>query len=119
MQEHAQIGHDILSGSGSELLDLAAEIALTHHEHWAGGGYPRQLEGTDIPLSGRIAAVVDVFDALTSPRVYRLAMTREEAVGILRDGRGTHFDPDVLDAFLDLLDAGLLEDALAEDAGAP
>lgn len=116
MQKHAQIGHDILSGSGSELLDLAAEIALTHHEHWSGGGYPRQLAGAGIPLSGRIAAVVDVFDALTSVRVYRPAMTREQALEIMTAGRGTHFDPVVLDAFLELLDSGSLDDALADGA---
>ena len=115
MERHAQIGHDILSGSGSDLLDLAAEIALSHHEHWAGGGYPRRLSGTDIPLAGRIAAVVDVFDALTSPRVYRPAMTREEALDILRAGRATQFDPEVLDAFLELLDAGRLDDVLDEE----
>ena len=114
MQRHTQIGHDILSGSGSELLDLAAEIALSHHEHWAGSGYPQHLSGEDIPISGRIAAVVDVFDALTSARVYRAAMTREEAIDILRAGRGKQFDPDVLDAFLALLDEGRLDDVLAE-----
>ena len=115
MERHTQIGHDILSGSGSELLDLAAEIALTHHEHWTGGGYPQRLEGTAIPLSGRIAAVVDVFDALTSARVYRPAMLREEALDIMRGGRGTHFDPDVLDAFLELLDGGALDDVLDDE----
>lgn len=112
MERHAQIGHDILSGSGSDLLDLAAEIALSHHEHWAGSGYPQQLSGESIPLSGRIAAVVDVFDALTSKRVYRPAMTRDEALTILHEGRGKQFDPDVLDAFLELLEAGRLDDVL-------
>lgn len=116
MEAHAQIGHDILSGSGSELLDLAAEIALSHHEHWNGAGYPQHLEGKAIPLSGRIAAVVDVFDALTSPRVYRPAMPRDEALAIMHDGRGTHFDPDVLDAFLAMLDDGRFDDVLADAA---
>lgn len=100
MQQHTHIGFEILSGSGSRLLDLAAEIALTHHEHWDGNGYPRGLCGDEIPLEGRIAAVVDVFDALTSDRVYRPAYPLEEAVEIMARGRGTHFDPAPLDALL-------------------
>ena len=102
MQRHTEYGHEILSGSGNELVELAATIALTHHERADGTGYPRGLRGDEIPLPGRIAAVADVFDALTSDRVYRPAFTSEQAVGIMLAGRGTQFDRTVLDAFLDV-----------------
>jgi putative two-component system response regulator len=104
MQQHAEIGYRILAGSRSELLQLAATIAWTHHERFDGTGYPRGLAGEAIPLEGRIAAVADVFDALTRDRVYRGRMSRTDAVRLLRDGRGTHFDPHVLDAMLTILD---------------
>ncbi len=100
MQRHAEIGHDVLAGSGHELLELAATIAWTHHERVDGTGYPRGLVGDEIPLEGRIVAVVDVYDALTTDRPYRSALTVEEALDLLRHGRGTQFDPDVLGAFL-------------------
>jgi putative two-component system response regulator len=103
MQRHAQIGHDILSGSQLELLELAAAIAWTHHERVDGTGYPRGLSGTEIPLQGRIVAVVDVYDALTSDRPYRPALSHAGAVTLLAAGRGTQFDPIVLDAFLEEL----------------
>jgi putative two-component system response regulator len=107
IETHAEIGHRLLDGSDSAVLQLAATIALTHHEHYDGGGYPRGLAGESIPIEGRIVAIVDVFDALTSDRVYRPAMTIDQALAILRDGRGTHFDPVLLDHFLnDLHDAG-------------
>src|SRR5439155_1136096 len=83
-----------------ELLDLAASIALTHHERWDGAGYPMRLRAEEIPLEGRIVAVADVFDALTSDRVYRAAFSPDSAVEIMVAGRGTQFDPTVLDAFL-------------------
>jgi PAS domain S-box-containing protein len=101
MQRHPDIGYGILAGSGAELLDLAATIARTHHERFDGHGYPRGLKGEDIPLEGRIAAVADVFDALTSDRVYSAAFSRAEAFVMMRAERGSHFDPRVLDAFLD------------------
>ncbi|MFY9488854.1 MAG: HD domain-containing phosphohydrolase [Solirubrobacterales bacterium] len=104
MERHAKIGHRILAGSDSPLLDLAARIALTHHEKWNGSGYPNGLAGDEIPIEGRIAAIADVFDALTSDRVYRPAMTLEKSLSILREGRGTHFDPLILDAFFASLD---------------
>jgi PAS domain S-box-containing protein len=107
MQRHAEYGHQMLAGSGSELLDMAALIALTHHERVDGAGYPRGLSGGQIPIEGRIVAVADVFDALTSDRVYRKAMSTGQAVEIMRDGRGTHFDPQILDLLLDDLDAFL------------
>lgn len=103
IETHAQIGHDILSGSEAELLSLAADIALTHHERFDGTGYPQRLAGEGIPIEGRIAAIADVFDAITNARVYRPAMTLPDAVAIMKDGRGTHFDPRLLDLFLDSL----------------
>jgi putative two-component system response regulator len=106
MQTHAQMGRDLLNGSDSEILELAAMIAWTHHERYDGGGYPRGLEGGDIPLEGRVAAVADVFDALTSARPYRPALPVDAALTIMHDERGRHFDPTVLDAFVDLMDEG-------------
>jgi response regulator RpfG family c-di-GMP phosphodiesterase len=100
MQKHADYGRKILAGEPDPLLDLAAVIAWTHHERWDGAGYPRRLRGEEIPLEGRIVAIGDVFDALTSDRVYRPAMTVEHAVGLMRDGSGAHFDPELLDLFL-------------------
>jgi putative two-component system response regulator len=104
MQRHAQIGYDILTGSSLELLELAAAIAWTHHERVDGMGYPRGLAGTEIPLEGRIVAVVDVYDALTTNRPYRTALTHSDALTLLAAGRASQFDPIVLDAFLELLD---------------
>jgi excisionase family DNA binding protein len=104
MQRHAEVGHQLLAGSGSELLDLAAEIAWTHHERYDGQGYPRGLHGDEIPIAGRIAAVADVFDALISDRVHRSAVTLEAALDVLRGDRGTHLDPAVVDSFIGNLD---------------
>ena len=103
MQRHAKIGHDILSGSELDLLELAATIAWTHHERVDGTGYPRGLAGSEIPLEGRIVAVVDVYDALTSDRPYRQALTHENAIALMCTGKGTQFDAIVLDAFLTAL----------------
>jgi putative two-component system response regulator len=100
MEEHPEIGYRILVGSHSELLQLAAVIAWTHHEKFDGSGYPRGLAGDEIPFEGRLAAVADVYDALTRDRVYRPRFTRADALETLERGRGTHFDPDVLDALL-------------------
>jgi putative two-component system response regulator len=107
MQRHAEIGHEILSGSESELLQMAARIALTHHEWFNGNGYPRRLEGGEIPIEGRIVAVADVLDALLSERPYRPAMSIDEAVEVIREGRDTQFDPEVVDALLEQLDEAL------------
>jgi putative two-component system response regulator len=105
MQRHTTLGHRLLSGSSSEVVELAATIALTHHERVDGRGYPHRLRGEEIPVEGRIAAVCDVFDALTSPRPYRARpFDFEEAVRIMRAERGGAFDPKILDAFLDSLD---------------
>jgi CHASE2 domain-containing sensor protein len=103
MQSHTLIGARILSGSDSRVVQLAEEIALTHHERWDGGGYPNRLRGEQIPLCGRIVAVVDVFDALRSERPYKPAWSLEDTLDELRRQRGRHFDPRVLDAFLAIL----------------
>lgn len=104
IERHAEIGHKILAGSDSRLLDLAARVALTHHEHWDGNGYPNGLAGEKIPIEGRIAAIADVFDALTSDRVYRPAMTVERTLSIMTEGRGTQFDPELIDLFIDSIE---------------
>lgn len=104
MERHTEAGRDILSGAGGEVLELAAEIAWTHHERFDGSGYPRGLEREDIPLEGRIAAVADVFDALTSDRPYRRACSLEATIEMMAAARGTHFDPVVLDAFFAAID---------------
>jgi putative two-component system response regulator len=103
METHAAIGHRMLSGSESPLLELAAEIALTHHEKLDGTGYPDGLAGESIPLSGRIAAIADVFDALTTERVYRPAFPLSEAADMMKKDSGCHFDPDLLALFWELM----------------
>lgn len=100
---HTTIGAELLAGDESALLQLAREIALTHHEKWDGSGYPNQLAGEDIPQSGRIVAVADVFDALTSSRPYKKAWSVEAATDFIRDNAGTHFDPEVASCFLEKL----------------
>jgi len=104
IETHTEIGHRILAGSGVELLDLAADLALTHHERIDGTGYPRGLAGDEIPIEGRIVAVADVFDALTSDRVYRPAHQPDEARTLMLEGRGTQFDAVLLDLFFDAFD---------------
>jgi putative two-component system response regulator len=108
MEAHAEMGHRILAGSGVELLDLAARMALTHHERIDGFGYPGRLAGEAIPIEGRICAVADVFDALTSDRVYRKAFRPDEARAVMLEGRGTQFDAALLDLFF-----GHFDDVLA------
>ena len=103
IKEHSVIGYRILADSNSDLLSLGASIALSHHEKYDGSGYPKGISGEDIPLEGRIAAVCDVFDALTSDRVYKKAMSAEKALDILLEGRGTHFDAHILDAFIEIM----------------
>ncbi|HZA39821.1 MAG TPA: HD domain-containing phosphohydrolase [Actinomycetota bacterium] len=105
MERHCDVGHRILMGSDAELVVMAATIAWTHHEKVDGTGYPRGLSGDDIPIEGRIAAVADVFDALTTERVYKHAFPVNTAVSILREGSGTHFDPELVETFLDSLPA--------------
>jgi putative two-component system response regulator len=101
IEEHAEAGYKILSGSGSDLLEFAATIAVSHHEHMDGTGYPHQLKGSEIPLCGRIVAVADVYDALTSDRPYRPRMSKQKALAIIEAGSGTHFDPVLVEAFLE------------------
>jgi HD-GYP domain-containing protein (c-di-GMP phosphodiesterase class II)/methylmalonyl-CoA mutase cobalamin-binding subunit len=103
VETHAEEGHRLVRGSSSSILDMAATIALSHQEKWDGSGYPRGLKGEAIPIEGRIVAVADVFDALTSDRVYRKAFSVEEAIQMMREQRGRHFDPVLLDAFMEVL----------------
>jgi methanogenic corrinoid protein MtbC1 len=103
VETHAEEGHRLVRGSSSSILDMAATIALSHQEKWDGTGYPRGLKGEAIPIEGRIVAVADVFDALTSDRVYRKAFAIEDAVQMMREQRGRHFDPVLLDAFMEVL----------------
>ncbi|SFR64958.1 putative two-component system response regulator [Marinobacter daqiaonensis] len=100
MKTHAEIGARLLAGNDSDLLSMAREIALSHHEKWDGSGYPAGLAGEDIPITGRIAALADVFDALTSERPYKRPWSLEDAVALIRDNRGKHFDPELVDLFL-------------------
>lgn len=104
MQSHTTIGAEILSGHTSELMHMASEIALSHHEKWDGSGYPNRLSAEDIPLTGRIVAMADVFDALTTERPYKKAWPVEDALNLLRDQSGKHFQPDLVDLFNDILD---------------
>jgi putative two-component system response regulator len=100
MELHAERGQRILGGSASPVMQLAAEIAASHHERWDGAGYPYRLRGEAIPLSGRIVAVADVFDALTTVRPYKQAWSPESARAHLAENAGAHFDPRVVEAFL-------------------
>ncbi len=118
MKNHARLGHQILAGSVSETLQMGAEIALSHHEKFNGSGYPQGLSGNDIPLSARIVAVADVFDALTSERPYKRAWEIERAVDFLKEGSGLHFDPQCVEAFLaDFSEVLAIKDRYQEDEG--
>ena len=108
MKTHPTLGSDALAAAESSLpapskfLHIGREIAGGHHEKWDGSGYPKGLKGDDIPISARLMALADVYDALICKRVYKKAFSHEEAVSFIRDGRGAHFDPDVVDAFLEI-----------------
>ncbi|MDB5579402.1 MAG: metal dependent phosphohydrolase [Bradyrhizobium sp.] len=110
MKTHTTLGHNAIEnaerqlGMTVEFLACAKEIALSHQEKWDGSGYPRQLAGNAIPISARLMAVADVYDALTSQRVYRGAMRHDQAIAMIIEGRGTHFDPDIVDAFAEITD---------------
>lgn len=104
MKQHATIGGKILEGSKTGFIKLGEVIALTHHEKWDGSGYPNGLKGSQIPKVGQIVAIADVFDALTSRRPYKEPFSVEKSIGIIEKGRGTHFNPPVVDAFLSILD---------------
>ena len=99
VRQHPQIGADIIGRHDNELLAAARTIALTHHERWDGTGYPQGLKGDQIPLFGRIVAIADVFDTLMSDRPYKKALNAPQALAELAAGRGTHFDPQLLDGF--------------------
>ena len=108
MKRHTVLGRDAIEhaeqslGVQVEFLKFAKEIALSHQEKWNGSGYPEGLKGEQIPISARFMALADVYDALISRRVYKEGMPHEKAVEIIKEGRGTHFDPDMVDAFLDI-----------------
>ena len=103
IQTHTILGALLLQARTGAWVRLARSIALHHHERWDGRGYPRGLAGRSIPAGARIVAVVDVFDALTHSRVYRPAFPESRAIDFMRTERGRHFDPEVMDCFLDLL----------------
>lgn len=103
MKSHASIGAKLLEGDDSDLMRMARDIAVSHHERWEGSGYPEGLHGDAIPEAGRIAALADVFDALTSERPYKKAWPLEEALNLIREQRGKHFDPRIVDAFFKIL----------------
>jgi putative two-component system response regulator len=105
LRDHAQIGSRLLEQTESPVLAMAAIVSLSHHERWDGSGYPQGRSGEEIPIEGRITAVADVFDALSSARPYKVAFPVDECFQILEDGRGRHFDPQVLDAFFACKDA--------------
>ena len=107
MRKHPIHGRDVIVNAERDagvhddvILAMAKDIVYTHHEKWDGSGYPRGLRGTEIPVAGRLMAVVDVYDAAVTPRVYHPAISHDEAVAVIRKGRGTHFDPAVVDAFI-------------------
>ena len=108
MKTHTTLGRDAIEhaeiqlGMPVEFLSTAKEIALSHQEKWDGSGYPQGLAGEAIPLSARLMAVADVYDALISRRVYKNSVPHEQAVAIIQEGRGVHFDPDITDAFVEL-----------------
>ena len=103
IKKHTIIGAKILSGSDISLLNMARDIALSHHEKWDGSGYPYGLKGKEIPESARLVAVIDVYDALVHNRVYRDSLSEEDALQIMAGDKGSHFDPDIFDSFIDVL----------------
>ena len=104
MKRHAEMGMEILGDHPSPLMEMARQVAITHHEKWDGSGYPNGLGGKDIPLVGRITALADVFDALTSERPYKKAWPVEEAVSFIKEQSGKHFDPELVEIFMGLID---------------
>jgi putative two-component system response regulator len=111
MRTHTQIGYTAIAHAQkqfsihSPLLELAKEITLSHHERWNGSGYPNGLAGADIPLSARLMAIADVYDALISSKVYKAGISHTEAVHIIFSERAAHFDPDMVDTFIEIQDS--------------
>lgn len=103
MKTHVTIGEDIIGHHSSQLLKMARQIAVGHHEKWDGSGYPQGLKGEEISIECRIAALCDVFDALTSERPYKKAWPAEKAAELIREEAGKHFDPKLAELFLDLV----------------
>ncbi|OIP50243.1 MAG: hypothetical protein AUK31_05160 [Fibrobacteres bacterium CG2_30_45_31] len=109
MKGHTILGYEVLESATFELHNdpmviVAAQIAKSHHEKWDGTGYPEGLKGENIPIGARLMAVADVYDALVSKRVYKEPMSHEDAVNIILEGCGSHFDPDIVDAFKEIAD---------------
>jgi putative two-component system response regulator len=104
IKRHTIVGADLLKGSVSPYLQAGESVALTHHERWDGSGYPNGLKGEDIPLGGRICAVADVFDALTTPRLYKKEISVDDARRLIVDAGGSLFDPKVVEVFDDVFD---------------
>lgn len=115
MHTAEQLMEQRLGGRAARFLKIGQQVTLSHHEHWDGSGYPQGLKGEEIPIVARLMAVADVYDAISSRRPYKEALGHEEAVRVISAGRGSHFDPDVVDAFIDLKDtfsciAGVLDE---------
>jgi putative two-component system response regulator len=119
MKTHTTIGAKILGDSRNRLLQFAEQIALYHHEHWDGSGYTPGLAGENIPLAARIVAIADVYDSLTHERPYKRAWSKEEAVTEIKAGTGSHFDPDVVGAFMEIVDMLPLSDLEEEEETEP
>ncbi|MCK5519471.1 MAG: response regulator, partial [Candidatus Marinimicrobia bacterium] len=116
MTQHSVIGGNLLDGHDSELMTMARDIALTHHEKWDGMGYPNKLKGDKIPIYGRIAALADVFDALTSRRPYKNPYPMEKTLEIIKQGNNAHFEPKLVDLFLNNIDAFVkIKNELSDD----
>ena len=111
MRTHTTLGHAAIEraektlGRASPLLNMAKELVLSHQEKWDGSGYPQALAGTDIPVSARLVAIADVYDALITSKVYKAGVPHDKAVQIIFSERGAHFDPDMVDAFVEIQDS--------------
>ncbi len=119
MQTHTQMGQDIIGDDNSELLKMANAVAISHHEHWDGSGYPEQLAGDDIPMVGRIVAIADVFDALTSVRPYKKAWSVDDALAYLEQHAGTQFEAKLVSLFIENIEIILLIKEQYIDRGTP
>ncbi len=117
MRRHPQLAMDLLSGS--DYLGAALEIPYCHHERWDGKGYPRHLAGTDIPLSARLFAIVDAYDALTNERPYRSPLSHEQAMALIREEAGTHFDATAVPAFADMMTQRRIDEPAPTTLDAP